>query len=474
MKLVNKIIYVVTLATIIALGYLITRLNILPNKYYIPIIILLVIWAVILFFIGVKSKKKVLNIIAVILMVISIGINCFGSYYVYNTNRLFSSISEAVEKKVYYVVVKKNSTYNKLTDLDGKTMALFDTESTNYNKALAQVNKSIKVTSKKYEDMNTIVKDVLDGTVDSVLINSSNKEILDEAITDFKDNTKVIKKITISVKKASSNNKINSEGNFNILVSGIDTYGDINTVSRSDVNIVLTINSKNHELVMTSVPRDMQVQLHGTTGLKDKLTHAGIYGIDMSRTTLEDFLETDIDYYIRVNFDSVVQLVDAIGGIDINNDVAFSGRTRYFNTGTIHLNGKQALEYSRERYKMPSGDWTRGLHQEEVIRAVFTKIATSTELLTNYSEIITSLESFFQTNIPSELIKKYVKDQLDNMTSWEVNSYAVGGSGYDYQETYSMPGIKLYVTLPNEEHRLHTSKVINSVLNGKKYKDISW
>ncbi|MBR4618657.1 MAG: LCP family protein [Bacilli bacterium] len=473
MKIINKIIYVVTLATIIALGYLITRLNILPNKYYIPIIILLIIWAVLLFFIGVKSKKKVLNIIAVILMVISIGINCFGSYYVYNTNRLFSSISEAVEKKVYYVVVKKDSKYSKLSDLNGKTMALFDTESTNYNKALNQVKKSIKTISKKYEDMNAIVKDLLDSTVDSVLINSSNKEILDEAIPDFKNNTKVIKKITISVKKTSSNKK-NSEGNFNILVSGIDTYGDINTISRSDVNIVLTINSKNHELVMTSVPRDMQVQLHGTTGLKDKLTHAGIYGIDMSRTTLEDFLETNIDYYIRVNFDSVVQLVDAIGGIDINNDVAFRGSTRYFNTGAIHLNGKQALEYSRERYKMPYGDWTRGLHQEEVIRAVFSKIATSTELLTNYSEIITSLQSFFQTNIPSDLIKKYVKNQLNDMTSWEVNSYAVGGSGYDYQETYSMPGIKLYVTLPNEEHRLHASKVINSVLNGKKYKDISW
>ena len=473
MKLINKIIYVVTIITIICIGYLVTKLNVLPNKYYIPLIIGLVIWAVILFFMSIKNKSTVLKVIALIFMIITMAVNTFGTYYLYNTNKFFSNLSEAKEKKVYYVVVKKDSKYSNIDSLEGKTLALFDTESTNYNKALEKVNKLVKVKSKKYEDMNTMVKDLLGDSAESMLISSGNKGILDEVVTGFKDNTKVIKKITIQVEKNTST-KVATDGNFNILISGIDTDGDINNVSRSDVNIVLTVNSDNHEIVMTSVPRDMEVKLHGTTGLTDKLTHAGLYGVDMSRQTLEDFLETNIDYYVRVNFDSVVRLVDAIGGIDVNNDVAFKGRYGYYNTGIIHLNGRQALEFSRNRYSMPNGDWTRGLHQEEVIRGIFSKVTSSKELLTNYADIMTSLESFFQTNIPSDMIKEFVKKQIDDMPSWEVNSYAVGGSGYQYQETYSMPGIKLYVTQPNEEHRLHASKVINSVLKGKKYKDISW
>ena len=138
------------------------------------------------------------------------------------------------------------------------------------------------------------------------------------------------------------------------------------------------------------------------------------------------------------------------------------------------MNGKDTLGYCRERYKMPSGDWNRGLHQEEVIKALITKVSTSTELLTNYSEIISSLEYLVQTNIPDDLVKEYIKDQLDTMQNWEVNYYAVAGSGSDYQELYSAPGMKLYVTLPNEEHRQHAHKVITSVNAGMKYSEIEW
>lgn len=473
MKIFNRIMYAVTMISIILLGYFVTTLNVLPKKYFIPFMIVLVLWSIILTFMTIKAKKKFLMILTVIVMILSIILNSVGIYYVYNTNKFFKNLTEVTETKQYYVIVKKDSKYEKLKDLKNKEIGLFDSETKNYNLAIKKLDSSIKINHKKYDNMSDLVNDLLENKTDSILINSNVKEILDENIKEFKSNVKVIKKIDVTIKKEKKQEEKNNES-FNILVSGIDTKGDISTVSRSDVNIIISVNKKTHEIVLTSVPRDMQVQLHGTTGIKDKLTHAGIYGIDMSRQTLEDFLEIKIDYYVRVNFTSVVNIVDAIGGVDVDNDIAFTRHGRYYAQGRIHMNGEDTLGYCRERYKMPSGDWNRGLHQEEVIKAIITKVSTSTELLTNYSEIISSLGYLVQTNIPEDLAKEYIKDQIDTMPNWEINYYAVGGSGSDYQELYSMPGMKLYVTLPNEEHRQHAHKVITSVNAGIKYNEIGW
>ena len=343
-------------------------------------------------------------------------------------------------------------------------MAIFENQSDNYKKVLNEVEKNIKIKDKKYNNINEIVRDLLDNKIDSLLINSSNKEILDENIATFKNNTRVIDEISIDVIKQKEEYK-NKYGPFNILISGIDTYGSINRVSRSDVNIVVTVNPNTHKILLTSIQRDMYVQLHGTTGTKDKLTHAGIYGINMSRQTIEDFLDIDIPYYVRVNFDSVIKLVDTIGGVDIYNDVAFRGYSRYFEQGYVHLNGEQALEYARERKKMPNGDWTRGEHQKVIITAIINKIANSKELLTNYGDILNNSKDLIQTNIPTDVIKKFVKDQIDSMSPWNITSTFVGGAGSDYRETYSIPGMNLYITYPDENSVKNVSKQIKDLLN---------
>ena len=468
-KIINNIIRVIAfIIHLIFIIYLI-KLNILPTLYLSIIIgVILVIdvisWILI-------SKGKIKLIIGYVLLLIVSVVSCFGIYYTYTTDNFFSSLKEVKEKQMYYVVVKKDSDYSKLKDLNNKSMAVFENQSENYDKALDKVKDSIKVKDKKYTNVNTIVKDLLDGNVDSLLINSNVKDLLDENVSSFKDNTKVIAKLSINIVKQENKNEEkeyeNKNGSFNILISGIDTYGNISNVSRSDVNIIMTVNPNTHKVLLTSVQRDMYVQLHGTTGLKDKLTHAGLYGIDMSRQTIEDFLDVDIPYYIRLNFDSVVKLVDAIGGVDIYNDIAFKRYSLYFPKGNIHLNGKEVKEYSRERMLMPNGDWTRGEHQKTVITAIIKKITNSKELLTNYGEILDSTKDVVQTNIPTDLIKKLVKDQLSTMSSWDVESTYVEGTGFDYRETYTMPGMDLYVTYPDEDSVKSVSKQIKDVLEEK-------
>lgn len=468
-KIINNIIRVIAfIIHLIFIIYLI-KLNILPTLYLSIIIgVILVIdvisWILI-------SKGKIKLIIGYVLLLIVSVVSCFGIYYTYTTDNFFSSLKEVKEKQMYYVVVKKDSDYSKLKDLNNKSMAVFENQSENYDKALDKVKDSIKVKDKKYTNVNTIVKDLLDGNIDSLFINSNVKDLLDENVSSFKDNTKVIAKLSINIVKQENKNEEkeyeNKNGSFNILISGIDTYGNISNVSRSDVNIIMTVNPNTHKVLLTSVQRDMYVQLHGTTGLKDKLTHAGLYGIDMSRQTIEDFLDVDIPYYIRVNFDSVVKLVDAIGGVDIYNDIAFKRYSLYFPKGNIHLNGKEVKEYSRERMLMPNGDWTRGEHQKTVITAIIKKITNSKELLTNYGDILDSTKDVVQTNIPTDLIKKLVKDQLSTMSPWDVESTYVEGTGFDYRETYTMPGMDLYVTYPDEDSVKSVSKQIKDVLEEK-------
>ncbi len=453
MKIINNIIRTILIIIhLIFIIYLI-KLNIIPTLY-LAIIIAVILTLDIISWILISKGKIKLIIGYIILLIISI-ISGIGIYYTNITDSFLSSIQEVNEKQLYYVVVNKDSKYNELKDLDNKSMAIFENQSDNYKKVLNEVEKNIKVKDKKYNSISIIVKELLDNKVDSILINSNNKELLDENITNFNENTKIIAKFSIDMIKQKEKKEKEYKENepFNILISGIDTNGNINKVSRSDVNIIMSVNPRTHEILLTSIQRDMYVQLHGTNGIKDKLTHAGIYGIDMSRQTIEDFLNIDIPYYIRVNFDSVIKLVDTIGGIDIYNDVAFKGGTRYFEQGNIHLNGKQALEYARERKKMPNGDWTRGEHQKVIITAIINKVSSSKELLNNYVDILNNSKDIIQTNIPTDIIKKYVKKQIENMSTWKITSLTVKGDHSDNLETYSMPGVKLYVTIPDEASR---------------------
>ena len=284
---------------------------------------------------------------------------------------------------------------------------------------------------------------------------------------------KLISNINAESKTRSlSNEKINDNLVFNILLSGIDTSGSIDTVSRSDVNIVMTVNSKTSEVLLTTLQRDMLVSLHNREGLKDKLTHAGIYGIDTSLKTIEDFLQTTIPYYIRLNFDSFINIIDMLDGIDINNDISFQGNTRYFSQGIIHLTSNEALEYVRERKKMPAGDWTRGEHQQEIIKAVIKKVSSNKSILTNYNKLINILDNTIQTNISEEIIRKCIHNQLENMPNWKIEKYTVLGSGYGYEKTYSMPKTNLYVTYPDEDSRYEASRLINGMLNNISYQEL--
>ena len=450
LKKINVFSDILMIVSFILLTFSIIKLDMLPNKYLVIYFIILGVLVLLSLLLTFLVKNKVVHVILIIFTLIISG----GSFFIYNkidqTNTFLKNInSNTQEASIYYIVVLKNSKYNEVSSLSNKKIGTNSMDSNNYDKSISLLSKSIKYNNVKYTDISSLSKDLLGKNVDAIYINSSIKDMLDENLDGFSDKTKVIGEFSIKVDNTSSSKTLKSTDTFNVYISGIDTYGEINKVSRSDVNIIMTVNPRENKILLTTIPRDSYVQLHGTTGNKDKLTHAGIYGINMSKSTIEDFLDIKIDYYVRVNFNSLIKVIDTIGGVTVNSDVAFKANGYEFVVGENKMDGEKALAFSRARKQFAAGDRLRGQHQQAVITAILNKVTNSKVLLTNYSQILSSLSSVFQSDMSDAVIKNFVKNQLNDMKSWDIKSISVDGVGSYSTSTYSMPGWNLYVMIPD-------------------------
>ncbi|HET4086812.1 TPA: LCP family protein, partial [Streptococcus pneumoniae] len=263
--------------------------------------------------------------------------------------------------------------------------------------------------------------------------------------------------------------KTSKNQSFNIYVSGIDTYGPISSVSRSDVNILMTVNRDTKKILLTTTPRDAYVPIaDGGNNQKDKLTHAGIYGVDSSIHTLENLYGVDINYYVRLNFTSFLKMIDLLGGVDVHNDQEFSALHGkfHFPVGNVHLDSEQALGFVRERYSLADGDRDRGRNQQKVIVAILQKL-TSTEALKNYGTIINSLQDSIQTNMPLETMINLVNAQLESGGNYKVNSQDLKGTGRMGLPSYAMPDSNLYVMEIDDSSLAVVKAAIQDVMEGR-------
>lgn len=251
---------------------------------------------------------------------------------------------------------------------------------------------------------------------------------------------------------------------FVLYFSGIDVWGWVDTQSRSDVNIIAAVNPDTRHIQLINTPRDYYVEMPVSDGMKDKLTHAGIYGVENSVGTLEILYGIEIDYYIRMNFSGFESIIDTLGGVDVYSEYDFTVEPiKHYTEGYNHLTGLEALAFVRERHAFASGDNQRGRNQMALIQAMVDKVC-SVEFLLNYSEIMEELTDMFRTNVPLELIADMVGNQLLDKTEWTVDTYSVTGSGGS-EKTYSVPGSKAYVMIPDEEDVAEAAKLIEGVLN---------
>ena len=450
--IVSRIILIIYLIiTLFMLGTVIS-MNVLPSKYLIPILIGYGVLTILLGIFAWKNNfRNWIKIISDIIFTIIIVISSFALYYLNSTFNLLDNIKNKDYQIVdYYVLVLKNSEAQKLSDLDGHSLGIYETTDKTYKKALKKLEKKITIKEKSYETYLSEAEALIKKEVDSIFVSAVTMQMINESIENFENDVRILDTISIKIE---SNVKVKdadvTKESFNIYISGNDIYGNILSVSRSDVNIIATVNPNTHKILLTTVPRDFYVQLHGTSGYRDKLTHAGVYGIDMSVSTMEDLLDLDINYYMRVNFTSLMKLVDAIGGVDVESDYSFRAASgESFVKGINHMNGKQALAFSRERKAFSDGDRQRGKNQQKVIIAILNKTLSSTTLITSYTDILDSLGGSFQTNMPTSKIYNLVNMQLDKMPTWTFESISVNGTGKS-EFTYTYPHQRLYVMEPD-------------------------
>lgn len=446
-------------------------LKILPLKYLIPSIIIYILLLILMLYITLKKESsKIKQILILILSIIMITLLGMIFYYLNNTIKFMDSIkAKEYQIEEYYVLVRKDSSYQTLSDIQDQTLATYQNQLKDYTNSLNNLKEEITIHEKEYSNYVDASKALLNKEVESLFISSSYKMMSDEEIANFKDEVRILKKEQVKVPSEStiSNKKDITKDSFNIYISGIDIAGDISLVSRSDVNMIMTVKPTSHQILLTSIPRDYYVQLHETTGYKDKLTHSGIYGINMTVDTIEDLLDVEIDYYVRVNFTTLINLVDEIGGIDVYSDASFKAWTNpncNFEVGVMHLDGKCALAFARERYAYEGGDRHRIQNQQDVVKAILNKTLNSKTLITKYNTILETFGNSFQTNFPTENIYKLINLQLETMPTWEINQIRL--DGYDSSNyTYSYPGQRLYVMEPNSKTIENANQKIRELMN---------
>lgn len=428
-------------------------LNVLPAEYLYPLIGVIVVISLFIVPVmysknGKKNRKKIAAFFAVLFMVL-FGI---GTYYMTATIGFFNAITSiGGTSEDFYLVVKADSSYDEASQLSGKTVATYATADTSYAEAKTKLQDEVSVEYSYIESIPDLLDGLLDEDYPAIFISAATYDTMKESDSQLETETKIIHTISVKVQSSRTTKHVDvTDESFNILVSGLDTTGDISTVSRSDVNMVVTINPVTKQILLTSIPRDYYVDLP-SKGAKDKLTHSGLYGIDETVGAVEQALGIEINYYVKVNYSTVVKLVDAIGGIDIYSPYTFTthGMTDHytFYEGENHLDGSMALAYSRERQSFSAGDMQRNENQQLILKAIMDKALQSSTILSDYTSILSAIEDNLETDMGSRDIRALIRMQLGDMASWDIQTQALKGEP-DFQICYAL-GTGASVVMPD-------------------------
>ena len=465
LHIAGKLITLIQLILAVGLIAVIWNSGLVPTKYLVAIIVVLLILFGVTF--GLQYVKNKIYIVGIVLSVILGILQAIGIVYMLKADKLMADVGGANYKTDNMIVVVKKD--NPASNLMDASMYRFGTQTAvdqeNTQTMLDNINKALgrEVKVEQYGTVQELANALLEGRVDAAVYNQALDGLITDSIEDYFDKVRVLYHYGIETELEQETADVGEP--FNVYISGIDVDGPIATNSRSDVNIIMTVNPNTKKILLTTTPRDYYVQIPDISGeQRDKLTHAGIYGVDASMRTLEQLYGIDISYYARVNFSSLVKIVDTLGGVDVDSDFEFTAGGYQFKKGMNHLDGKQALAFSRERYSFEDGDNQRGKDQEKVLTAILNK-AMSPAILSNASALIADVSDSVQTNMTQEEMAKFIKMQLNDGASWTIESQAASGNG-DTQACFSSGDQPLYVMWPDEAVVQSISAKMNEILNG--------
>lgn len=491
-RLISKFMTIFMIISLALLIFQIIKLNLLPAKLIILIsLVMIILCLIIILIFHFKAKKFLPRILAgFVALCMCVGL-AYGNYFIYKTDDTFDVVTSLADSKATMtsIVVLKCSSIKKEKDLKGKTIGtILDMDKVATKRMLKDLDSdNIKYKTKDYSILDDMMEAFYAGEVDAICLNEKYRDILheSEAYFNFQTDSRVVHQNVHYTKVEKNDNPSDpvndiSKDAFTILVSGNDSYGTLqDSNTRSDANLLLTVNPKTGTILMTSIPRDYYVELvcpeddpelACPEGSSDKLTHSGLMGVKSTEETIEKALGIKINYNVRINFSSVVNLVDALDGIDLDIkkgeevDIFYVNSQPGLSVGKHHVDGETALAFARERHAYLDGDNQRVRNQQKVFKAIFKRIV-SPKMITNYGKFMDALAVAFDTNLSGDEISNFVKYELNNMPDWKIESYAIVAEP-DYQFCYQSQSYASVVQqndIMNEVAR----KKIEAVLNGK-------
>lgn len=491
-KIAAGIILVIqALISIVSVG-IVVWFNLLPLKYLV-LIGLILIWLLTLvyyfFYSGVRKKKGkkltaqkkkrklyIKRSIGGVISAITMALCIVASSMVWQAGNALANIADnVVVTDTVSVYALADNPAESVADIKDGVFAItqnYDYEHTKTTLDKIRENLGQDVHTQNYDTVFDMVDALYAGNVDAMILNVAYVDVIrdQKGYEDFSDRTKTLYDHEVKTSVAQENTQDTrdiTKDPFIIYISGSDTRNLKLATSRSDVNILAVVNPASKQVLLLNTPRDYYVETTVSGGMRDKLTHCGIYGIDCSMGTLTNLYEENVDYYVQINFNGFETLIDAIGGITVEAEKSFrtSEGGYYISQGTNQLSGAVALSYVRERKSFADGDNARGRHQMQAIEAIIKKVSSGTTVLNNYSAILSSMEGMFATNMSSSEISALVRMQLTDMASWNVKSFAVTGTGSS-QKTYSMPTKRSYVMIPDESQIDYARKLVDKVVDG--------
>ena len=484
-KVLSILLSVVLVISSFYLLYQVIRLNVLPSKFLFPLTIgVVVLDAIFILLLVYFSKNVVSKIVCIVLTLFICVASCMGGYYISKTQNVLNNITNVAKhaNNTVSVIVKESSSIKNKSQLNGVSVGSLRLNEEGSKKVLKELSiEGIVLNQSEYDSMTALLEAFYNGEVDSIIINeSSRSQILDmEAYSNFDSNTRVVYQTSYKVKNndsATSVSDITSKP-FNVLISGSDSRGGFDENGRSDVIMVATVNPKTHTILLTSVPRDFYVTTACDAGdgcmqgALDKITHTGIHGTNTTKRTVEQLLGIEINYTFKVGFDTVTELVDVLGGVDVYVEPGYATTTSEFSVheGVNHLNAQQALAFARERYSYTEGDRQRTKNQQQVLMGIV-KEATKPSVITNYAAIMDTMANTFSTTMSNDEITALIKYQLNNNPTWKMEQYMVDGTGDTLM--CAELGDAAYVMVPDQSTVKMAKDKINAVLAGKSSDDV--
>ena len=451
-----SILYIVLFALFV---FTLLAADILPLVLLIPIIVLLAGASMLifpeLFFANIRKSRK---IIALIVSCILIPVYAFGAVGLSTLAGFFSAITGNEEQTVtFYVITRKDSPIKELPELQGKTVGTYINEEPVYMAARKKLADEVSVNFQTSPNITEMASSTMVGGFDATLMTKSNYDALRDQDKDFKKGTKKLHSFDVKMDEANLAKRVNvTKEPFNIYISGLDVSGTIDVTSRSDVNMIMTVNPKTHKILLTSIPRDTVIHMNEKGGASDKLTHTGIYGIGCSLGAVEDLTGLDMNYYVKVNYTTVEKMVDALGGIDVKSDFEFD---------THGMKAKYHFKkgMTRERKSFPDGDIQRNRNQAKVMAAMLKKATSSRTILMNYTTILNSIKDYMQINMKQKEIKSLVKMQIAKNPKWQIKRQSMEGPS-TFMQCYSTGSYQVSVVQVSEDSLKKCVKRIRRVM----------